>query len=57
MSLFLNLFMFVLGLGFGLAIKVAFDYYNTFIVEQQKMSSRMEDILVNFKALEKIKEL
>jgi uncharacterized protein (DUF2164 family) len=57
MSIFINFVFLLVGGAFALAVKMGVDYYNDFIKQQQLLSSRMEDILVNFKAIEKVKEI
>jgi len=51
------IFLFILGLIFGFLIKLIFDYYHEFINNQKKIALDMENILVNWKALQKMKDV
>lgn len=53
----MNIFMLVLGIILGLGAKFGLDEYHRFKTEQQKTMLDMENILTNFKAIEKLKEL
>jgi len=53
----MNIIMFLLGILCGFGGKLGFDYYHEFIKRQEKSTLAMEDILVNWKAIEKLKEI
>lgn len=48
---------FLVGLILGFLLKLGFDEYHKFKTEQEITAEQMKDILSNFKALEKMKEL
>ncbi len=53
----MTLFVFCLGLIAGIGLKIFFDYYHVFIIEQQKIKSDMEEVLFRFKKIEEEKKL
>jgi len=53
----MSIFMLILGLLIGFAGKFGADKYHEFKIQEQKTISKMEDILTDFKAIEKIKEM
>lgn len=53
----MNIFLFILGLILGFGIKLGADYYYEWKTEQKKTYMDMTDILINFRAIEKLKEL
>lgn len=48
---------FILGIICGFCAKLGFDYYHKFILRQEKASMAMEEILINWKAIEKAKNI
>lgn len=53
----MTILMLILGIILGLGIKFGLDEYHSFKKEQEKTMIDMENILTNFKAIEKMKEL
>lgn len=53
----MSIFLFILGLILGFSAKFGIDQYHFYINNQEKTALKMEEILINFKAIEKAKEL
>lgn len=53
----MSIFLFVLGIVIGFFVKLAFDQYHLWQNQQKKTYTDMEQILINWKAIEKIKEM
>lgn len=53
----MSILMLILGFILGLGAKFGLDEYHRFRKEQEKTMLDMENILTNFKAIEKLKEL
>ena len=51
----LNLIFFLLGSLAGWFLKFAFDFYHNFKDIEKKRANEIDEILTNFKSLEKIK--
>ena len=48
----MNIIWFIIGSLFGLGLKIGFDQYHDFILRQEAMTSKMEDVLALTKAME-----
>lgn len=53
----MNIFFFIIGAAVGFGAKLGADKYNEWQNEQQKNYLKMEQILIDWKAIEKMKEL
>lgn len=53
----MGIFLFTLGVIFGFGSKFGVDKYAEFKENEKKMYRDMENILTNFRAIEKLKEL
>lgn len=53
----MSIFLFVLGLVLGFGLKIGFDQYHYFRLNQEATTKELNNILVNFKALEKNKDV
>lgn len=51
----LNLIFFLLGTIAGWFLKFAFDWYKDFKINEMAQAEKIDEILTNFKALEKLK--
>lgn len=48
---------FILGTAAGLGAKIILDKYHEFKTEEQRRADKMEQLLINWQAIAKIKEL
>lgn len=53
----MNIILFIIGLCTGFFAKLGMDYYANWQAEQKQLKVDMENILTNFRAIEKMKEL
>lgn len=53
----MNIIWYILGIASGLGFKLVMDKYHQFKTEEEKRANRMEDLLVEWQAIAKIKEL
>lgn len=51
----LNLIFFLLGSCAGWFLKFAFDWYHEFKTKEYEQANKIDEILTNFKAIEKLK--
>lgn len=52
----MSIFTFILGLIIGIGLMFGFEKYRLFRNEEEKRAEKMEEILVNWKAMEKALE-